>query len=110
MTTTTDYGTWCNRIDQYSVSLEASLTDGYFGSEGADGFDFEAICTEYRQAINDALPSSVTLSGDQFYGPYYEADQHFDGYPVDEDGRLDLKAIVDGIDLSAIVERHQITK
>lgn len=107
MTTTTNYGTWCNQVDQYNTSPEASLAD-FFGSEGADGFDFDAIVADYRQAINEALPDSVVLAGDQFYAPYYEADRDFDGYPLDEDGGLDIKAIVDDIDLNAIVERHQI--
>jgi hypothetical protein len=107
MATTTEYGTWCNIVDRYSVNVETTVMDGYFGSEGAEGFDFEAIVDDYRDAINEALPDSVALSGNDFIGPYYEADQHFDGYPVDRDGVLDIKAIVDSIDLNAIAERHQ---
>lgn len=108
MATTTSYGTWVTRVDRYSVNLETSVTEG-FGSWGADGFDFKAICADYRQAINEALPDSVTLAGDEFYGPYTPADGEFDGYPIEEDGRLDIKAIVDSIDLAAIVERHDLS-
>lgn len=110
MTTTTDYGTWNNVVDKNSLTLESPLRDGYFGSEGSDGFDFEAIAADYRTAINEALPDSVALSGDEFIGPYYAADQNFNGYPVDKYGALDIKAIVDSIDLNAIIERHQTAK
>lgn len=107
MTTNTSYGTWCNTIDRYSTSLESTVA-GCFGSEGDDGFDTEAIVSEYREAVNAALPASVTLSGDEFHGPYYAEDQDFDGYATDRDGNLDIKAIVDSVDLNAIVERHQL--
>lgn len=110
MTTTTDYGTWNNAVDRSSSTLESSLLDGCFGSEGPDGFNFEAIVSDYRDAINAALPDGVTLSGDQFYGPYHPEDQNFDGYATDQNGDLDIKAIVDGVDLSAIVEKHQIAE
>jgi hypothetical protein len=108
MTTTTNYGTWCNTVDRSSLNVETGVLDGYFGSEGSDGFDFEAIVSDYRDAINEALPDGVFLTGNDFIGPYYEADQGFDGFPADDDGNLDIKAIVDGIDLNAIVERHQL--
>lgn len=100
MTTTTEYGTWCNIVDQYSVGVETTVMDGYFGSEGAEGFDFEAIVDDYRDAINEALPDGVFLTGNEFIGPAYDADCHWDG-------DLDIKAIVDGIELGPIVERHQ---
>lgn len=108
MTTTTDYGTWCTIVDRYSTNLETTILDGYFGSEGAEGFDFESIAADYHNAINDALPSGVALTSDQFIGPAYAEDQNFDGYPADECGSLDIKAIVDSVDLDAIVKRHQL--
>lgn len=31
------------------------------------------------------------------------------GYPLDDAGELDIQAIVEGIDLAAIMERHEKT-
>ncbi|WP_031171590.1 hypothetical protein [Streptosporangium roseum] len=106
MTTTTSYGTWNNRVDSYGINLQTSAIEA-FGSEGPDGFDFDAIVSDYRTAINDALPDSVSLCGDEFIGPYYEADCDFDGYPTDEGGRLDIKAIVESIDFWEIAAKHE---
>lgn len=107
MATTTSYGTWCNRIESLSLSVENTVAD-YLG-DFVDDYDFDGVVAEYRGAINDALPDSVILSGNEFIGPYYDADQDFDGYPTDEGGFLDLKAIVDGIDLDEIAARHDTT-
>jgi hypothetical protein len=108
MTTTTAYGTWCNQVDQYSASLENSVNNA-FGSDGHDGFDFDAIVAEYHDAINAALPDHVALCGNEFCGPAYEADCRFDGYPTDEMGGLAIKTIVDAIDQGEIIARHGIT-
>ncbi|MFD5899110.1 hypothetical protein [Streptomyces sp. NPDC060366] len=105
--TNTSYGTWNNHIDQYASGLEHSVTEA-FGSEGADGFDFDGIVSAYRNAINDALPASVALAGDEFIGPAYTDDQDFDGYLLNEHGELDIKGIVDDIDLWEIVARYEL--
>lgn len=102
----TSYGTWCTQVDRYSISVESSVNDA-FGDFGPDDYDFDTIVDEYREAINAALPQSVALSGDEFLGPYYEKDQDFDDYPTDEDGSLDIKAIVEDIDLWEIIERNE---
>jgi hypothetical protein len=106
MTTTTSYGTWTNRVEQYSANFETSVMDA-FGSDGTEGFDFDAIVADYRNAINAALPNSVSLCGSEFIGPYHADDCDFDGYPMDEDDRLDIKTIVESVDFWAIVEKHQ---
>lgn len=103
---TTSYGTW-NRIESLSLSVEQSVAD-YLG-DFVDDFDFDGVVADYRAAINRALPDSVTLAGDEFIGPHLDADQDFGGYPTDEKGYLDLKAIVDGIDLDEIANRHDTT-
>lgn len=108
MTTTTSYGTWNNRVAPYELTVEHTVTEA-FGSEGPDGFDFDAIVADYRAAIDAALPDSVFLCGDEFIGPYYEADRDFESYSLDEDGRLDIRAIVDGIDFWEIATRHDKT-
>ncbi|MFD9965038.1 hypothetical protein [Amycolatopsis sp. NPDC058986] len=108
MPTTTSYGTWAN-VSQYSLDLETSVSEA-FGADGPEGFDVDAIVSDYRDAINAALPDGVALAGNEFYGPAYDKDCHFDGYPLNEDGGLDLKAIVDEIDLFAIIERHQLAE
>ena len=104
MDTTTPYGTWYNHTG--SLSVENSVIDavGDFGHQ----YDIDAIAEEYRQAVNDALPDGFYLSGDDFYAPFYDADRHLDGHPTDILGNLDIGTIVEGIDLEAIMERHQV--
>lgn len=111
--TTTKYGTWCSLIDQFALTLEQTVVEA-FGAEGPDGFDLEEIVTEYRDAIDKALPAGVSLAGDEFYGPAFPEKGEFAGYPSDEYGRLDIAAIVNGedgvggVDLWKIIQRHEI--
>lgn len=105
MTTTTDYGTWTNHGDQYSASVEASLADAINGGD-AEWLErvetsgaFEEMADDYRKAINAALPEGVALCGDNFIGPYHEADYTWEG-------ELNISEIIEGIDLAAIIERH----
>jgi hypothetical protein len=107
MATTTSYGTWENRVDRYRTTVKQSVVEA-FGAEGTEGFDLDAIVTEYREAINRALPRGVALVGDEFIGPRHPEPGAFDGYPVDDSGSLDIKAIVDDIDLWEIVKRHAV--
>lgn len=112
MTTTTEYGTWNNHGDDTSLTVETTVFDYIANgdSEWADRCNtsgaLENMVAAYRAAINAALPGSVSLAGNDFYGPYYEADQHFDGYPANEDGGLDIAAIIQGVDLGEIVAEH----
>lgn len=99
--TTTDYGNWTNRVEQFSASVEDSVLAIFI--DGTDGWNFDAIVTEYRAAINEALPDRVALVGNEFIGPYREED-------CDWEGELDIKALVDEIDLMEIVKRHEIGK
>lgn len=108
MVTTTIYGTWTNRVDTYSTGVEESVAE-YFGPDGSDGFDFDAIVRDYRDAINDALPDGVTLAGAEFIGPAYPEDVTWGTELHDGWGRLNIRAIVERVDLDAIVERHQRT-
>jgi hypothetical protein len=112
MTTTTSYGTWCNRVNQYSTSPDADVLDYINGGDDdwrellETSGALECIKSEYRDAIDAALPADVSLCGDEFIGPWQPGDGEFDGYPTDEDGALDFAAMVEGIDLEAIVERN----
>ncbi|MBD0743617.1 hypothetical protein [Streptomyces sp. CBMA152] len=111
-TTTTSYGTWCNRVAQYSTSPDADVAD-YVGSGDSEWVErlqasgaLEQMQSDFRAAINAALPPSISLCGDEFIGPAYPEDGEFDDYPSDEDGSLDFKAMVEDIDLAEIVERN----
>lgn len=106
MVTTTGYGTWCNRVDSMNVSVEATVADA-FGPEGAEGFDFDAIVADYRDAINEALPERVTLSGNEFIGPAHPEDITWGDELDDGYGDLKIKEIVDGVDLQAIIGKHE---
>lgn len=110
MTTTTSYGTWTTRVAPYSTGPDADVVDYLNGGEAdwRERVERSGALAEmqraYREAINAALPASVSLCGDEFIGPAYPEEGEFDGYPVDEDGNLDLGPIVEEIDLGPIVD------
>lgn len=109
MYTKTSYGTWANHGDSFNVSVEATILDAINGGDGDWQKRMEntgalgRVASDYRDAINEALPEGVSLAGDDFYGPWYEADYTWDG-------ELDIAAIVKGIDLTAIIKRHDVGK
>jgi len=107
MTTTTSYGTWCNRVDPYSTSLEASVEDAL--GDFAGDYDTDGLVAAYRRAINEALPPSVSLCGDEFIGPWKAEHGEFDDYPHDEYGGLDIRAIIGGVDLWKLAEQFVLT-
>lgn len=104
MVTTTIYGTWNNRVQPSDQNLESSVANAL--GDYASDYDMDAVAADWREAINEALPENVTLAGEEFIGPYYDEDRTWVPDQEDEDGRLDLKAIVDGIDFWAIAARH----
>jgi hypothetical protein len=111
-TTTTSYGTWCNRVSPYSTSPDSDVLDYINGGDDdwrtliEESGALARIQSEYRDAIDAALPPGVSLSGDEFIGPAYPEDDEFDGYPTDDSGSLDFKAMFEDIDLGPIVERN----
>ena len=102
---TTSYGTWCNRVDPYSLSVEQSVVEAL--GDYADDYDVEAIAADWRRAINEALPPGVSLVGNEFIGPAYPEANAFDGYPHDEYS-VDIRAIVESVDFWSIAARHEI--
>lgn len=107
MTTNTSYGTWATRIEYGSglsvdETVSQALSDAHCGKTDTAG-----ITAAYREAINAALPCGVQLCGDEFYGPagFEPVDFEADGFPVDDDGGLDIDAIVRTVDFYGIVER-----
>ncbi|MFE7462438.1 hypothetical protein ACWFMI_24615 [Nocardiopsis terrae] len=111
MTATTDFGTWYNHA-QNELTIESDIANYISGgdldwvSHVMDEGYLDRMAETFRAQINAALPDSVSLCGNDFYGPYYAADRNFDGYPTNEHGDLDITAIIRGIDLAPIVERH----
>lgn len=104
-TTTTTYGTWNNFGDRWEVTVEGTVLS-YIGGAPQEWVErveesgaFDAMVAHYRIAINRALPDGVSLVGDEFYGPYYEADHTWDG-------ELDIAEIIEGVDLGEIVDHH----
>lgn len=95
MTTTTSYGTWNNHGDRTHVRVEDTVAV-YLGEFVAD-YDFGALVTAYRAAINAALPEGVSLNGDEFYGPH----------PRDFD--LDLPEAIESVDLGSLAEQYDLT-
>lgn len=112
MTTTTSYGTWTNRVNTYSTGPDADVVN-YISGGDSDWRErvqtsgaLAAMQRDYRAAIEAALPPSVSLCGEEFIGPAYPEPGEFDGYPTNEHGDLDIRAMVEEIDLGEIVERH----
>lgn len=105
MTTTTDYGSWVTDGDRANATTGGTVADYINGGDAGwrnrveSSGAFDRMVSDYRDAINDALPDGVSLIGDQFIGPYYAEDRTWDG-------ELDIAAIVESIDLGAIVQRH----
>jgi hypothetical protein len=107
MTTTTSYGNFCRRINDGGGTMTLhDYVEAALGNHPDS--DVDAVANDFRAAINIALPDSVQLCGDEFYGPagHEVVDFEADGYPVDEDGALDIGAIIEPIDFWAIVDRH----
>ena len=98
---TCSYGSWYRNSGDSSATLLGQV-EGALNGEFTDN-EVSAVAAAYRAAINAALPDEVQLCGDEFYGPAFELDTA--GYPVDEDGRLDIAAIIDGIDFWGIVDQ-----
>jgi len=101
---TTSYGTWNNLIDPRALAVEQTIYEAL--GDYADKYDIDIIAADYRDAINKALPEGVALVGDEFVGPYYAEDATW-GDELEKDGRLDIKAIVDSVDLWAIVAEYE---
>lgn len=104
MAVTTNYGSWLNKANELTVGHTIQAAVGDY----ADEYDLDALEDDYLTAINAALPDGVFLVGDEFHGPYHDEDADFDGYAQDEDGRLDIAAIVNGVDLMKLVEQHEL--
>jgi hypothetical protein len=104
MPTTTSYGTWSSRAVRYSLTVDQTVGDALNGEYTDE--QVTAVTRAYRDAINAALPDSVSLNGDEFYGNAHEADCTDQAdFPHDADGRLDIAAIVETVDFWAIVEQ-----
>lgn len=102
---TTSYGTWASRVEHaehlgVEDTVINALSDAHFGAT-----DTAAIITAYREAINAALPNGVELRGEEFFGPADPVQGDFDGFDLDEDGCLDIDAIIRSVDFYGIAER-----
>ena len=113
MPATTTYGHWTTLVDDNASTVEQTVSqflaasDPDWAAELEESGALEDIVSDYRDAINDALPTGIDLVGSEFIGPVDYDPAEWDGdYPITADGRLDIAEIVAGVDLGAIVERH----
>lgn len=109
MTTTTSYGTWCSLVNTYETS-PTDVIYAFLNGNDPDEYDMDSIVGAYLDAIEAALPPDVSLCGDEFIGPAHPEEGEFDGYPIDDFEDLDIKAIVEGIDidLADLFERYEL--
>ena len=91
-----DYGPWS---DFASGRTPESYVEDALGGHPAD-YDLYAASTAFRRAVCEALPDGITLAGHHFFGPYDEQDCRWDS-------PLDIRAIIDSIDLEPIIKAHQ---
>jgi len=111
---TTTYGHWTTLVDDNALTLERTVFEFVSGADRdwitalEESGALDRIIEDYRDEINNSLPPGVALSGNEFIGPVEH--DGWEGYPTTEDGDLDIAAIVESIDLSAIVERHDPDK
>lgn len=100
---TAQYGSWAARVNHAGMTVEQGITDALDDWNPSEE-TLDAVCAAYRGAINAALPDSVVLCGNEFYGPAVPEDGEFADYPADEDGRLDLNTIVALVDFWELAE------
>lgn len=108
MTTTTSFGSWYNHTG-YNTSPEADIQDAISGGDtdwhermDAAG-KLDAIASDYRDAVQAALPDGIWLTGDEFIG-LHDSDPNY----TDEIAEFDISAAIEAIDLNAIVEKHDV--
>lgn len=92
MTTTTTYGSWITSGDG-TLTIEDSIT-GALGDYSGD-FDVEGLIQAYRAAIDEALPETISLCGNEFIG----------AYPMPDDATDQIRAAVATVDLWEIAPR-----
>ncbi|MEU8310770.1 hypothetical protein AB0C84_45305 [Actinomadura sp. NPDC048955] len=106
MVPTISYGDWSSHC---GGGLTVKISVAAFLGESAENFDVDTIAARYRDAIDQALPPNVSLCGDEFYGPHYEMDQHFENHPKTDQGALDIATIITKVDLAEIARQHKKT-
>ncbi|PBC71597.1 hypothetical protein BX265_6207 [Streptomyces sp. TLI_235] len=108
MTTTTSYGSWLNH-QQHTLTVEQAIADAISGgdSDWLERMDTSGACdniaSEYRAAIQAALPDGLWLTGDEFIGLH-----HSDPSYTDTLAEFDIAAAIEAVDLNAIVERWDV--
>lgn len=109
MHVTTGCGSWCNHGDRSNVSVEATIADAVSGADldwlermEATGA-FDRIAADYRTAIDEALPRGISISGNEFIG-LHRTDPEY----TDEIADFDIGEAIRGIDLQAIINRHDV--
>lgn len=95
MPTTVSYGSWTTHGDALCATIENTIRDAL--ADFAPQFDIDGIATEFRAALNTALPDGVTLDGNEFHGPDIPGD------------RPNLRAIIRTVDMFAIAARNEQT-
>lgn len=109
MYVTTSYGTWVNHGDSTNVSVEATIMDNINGG-GSDWQErmetsgaLDRIASDYRAAIDDALPEGISISGNEFIG-LHQTDPDY----TDEIGDFNIREAIQGIDLFEIIQKHDV--
>lgn len=106
---TTEFGSWANHGDEWNVSVEASIADAINGGDNdwqermETSGALDRIASDYRDAVNDALPYGIWLTGNEFIGLHQS-----DPDCTDEILEFDISAAVKEIDLMEIIQKHDV--
>lgn len=98
------YGSWNHLVERHVESLEQSVITAL--GDYVESYDVDGIINAYGEAIHDALPPLVSFCGDLFVGPAdIDHAEEFEGYPLNEYGKLDIRKIVQSVDFWKIAEK-----
>ncbi|MFF3094187.1 hypothetical protein [Streptomyces cyaneofuscatus] len=109
MNVTTNYGTWNNHGDSGNLTVEASIVDAINGGDSdwqermESSGALDLIASDYRDAIEDALPAGISIAGNEFIGLH-----HTDPDYTDEIGDFDIREAIQDVDLWTIIQKHDV--
>lgn len=89
----TTLGTWLTLGDG-SLTMEETVTAVV--GDHAEDFDMPALVEAWRSAIDAALPTGITLAGNEFYGPIGLSDAEM----------AELRDKIASVELTPLLPRH----
>lgn len=105
---TTSYGSWYNHTG-HNTSPKADIADAINGGDTdwlermEESGALDRVEADYYQAVQDALPDGIWLTGEEFIG-LHESDPNYTA----EIANFDIRAAIESVDFVAILEKHDV--